>query len=318
MPDITSGAIAGYDESNTEGLPQELEGVTIPPNILVVDDESLIRTGLGNLLQLWGYRCRCVESGLAALHAVSQEQFDVVITDIRMPEMNGLELLHALRRRDADLDVVMITAYDMDVTYMDVIEAGATDFVVKPFESDELRAKLHRIVKDRQVRHRLVNASTRDDLTHLYNHRAFRERLDNEITRAVRQHHELSLLMIDIDGLKQINDSHGHDEGDALLVAFGATLNGSLRHRVDTAYRIGGDEFAAILIETDLESAEIVAQRVLTSWNASWKLEGSISIGVATLLEDETASGLIGRADAALYRAKHAGGARTAAAGSNA
>jgi diguanylate cyclase (GGDEF)-like protein len=279
-------------------------------SVLVVDDESMVRKGLCKLLGVWGYRTHDTGDGREALEILRGERIDIVIADIRMPGMDGLSLLREVQQIAPDVDVVMITAYDRDFTYMDVVEAGAADFVVKPFESDELRAKITRLVKQREIRQKLIQQSIRDGLTHLYNRRHFAERLEEEVKRSRRQGHPLSMLILDVDGLKRLNDLRGHQEGDAVLVGVANVLAGSLREGVDLPFRIGGDEFAALIVEADLEAAEGIAQRVLQAWSRIQVDECSISLGVTELGADEGATALMDRADRAMYRAKRAGGSR--------
>jgi diguanylate cyclase (GGDEF)-like protein len=278
--------------------------------VLVVDDESMVRQGLCKLLEVWGYRTRATDDGVAALEVLRGERIDIVIADIRMPGMDGLSLLREIQQIAPDVDVVMITAYDRDFTYMDVVESGAADFVVKPFESDELRAKITRLVKQREIRQKLIQQSIRDGLTHLYNRRHFAERLDEEVKRSRRQGHPLSMLILDVDGLKRLNDRRGHQEGDAVLVGVANVLAGSLREGVDLPFRIGGDEFAALIVEANLDSATQIAERVLGAWSRIQVEECSLSIGVTELGADDGATDLIERADRAMYRAKRAGGSR--------
>ena len=279
-------------------------------HVLVVDDEPIVRKGLCRLLEVWGHRTHATDEGASALDILRSERIDIVIADIRMPGMDGLSLLREVQQIAPDVDVVMITAYDRDFTYMDVVEAGAADFVVKPFESDELRAKITRLIKQREIRRQLVQQSIRDGLTHLYNRRHFTERLDEEVKRSRRQGHPLSMLILDVDGLKQLNDLRGHQEGDAVLVGVANVLAGSLREGVDLPFRIGGDEFAALIVEADLTAAERIADRVLAAWSRIQVDECSLSIGVTELGGDEGATSLIERSDRAMYRAKRAGGSR--------
>jgi diguanylate cyclase (GGDEF)-like protein len=202
----------------------------------------------------------------------------------------------------------MITGYDMEYSYLDVVDAGATDFISKPFASEELHAKLQRILRERRLRQQLVELSIRDGLTRLYNRRHFHLKLEEEAARARRQHHPLTLVVLDVDALKRINDTRGHVEGDAVLVGLAGVLESLLRHQVDIPFRLGGDEFAALLIETTADAGVAVAERIRGAVLHLGDASFTLSIGIASLEGDEDSDTLLRRADHALYRSKRRGG----------
>jgi two-component system cell cycle response regulator len=279
-----------------------------PISVLVVDDEDNVRSGLVTLLEGWGYQGSGVGSAEAALSELRRSAQDVVIADIRMPGMDGLQLLRAVKAEMPDADFIMITGYDMDYSYLDVIDAGATDFISKPFAPEELRAKLQRILRERRLRQQLIDLSIRDGLTRLYNRRHFHHKLEEEVARARRQHHPLTLVVLDVDALKRINDSRGHVEGDAVLVGVAGVLESLLRHKVDIPFRLGGDEFAALLIETTTTAGAAVAERIRSAVQQLGDVPFTLSIGIASLAGDEECEQLLRRADHALYRSKRSGG----------
>ena len=281
-----------------------------PTTVLVVDDEENIRSGLVSLLDAWGYQGSGVESAEAALDALRHTTPDIVIADIRMPGMDGIQLLRAVKAQMSDADFIMITGYDADYSYLDVVEAGATDFIIKPFASEELRAKLQRILRERRLRQQLIDLSIRDGLTRLYNRRHFHLKLDEEVARARRQHRELTLVTLDVDELKRINDTRGHVEGDAVLVGLAGVLESLLRHHVDIPFRLGGDEFAVLLIETTATAGVAVAERIRDAVQRLGDASFTLSIGIAALSEGEGGEALLRRADHALYRSKRSGGNR--------
>ncbi len=281
-----------------------------PTTVLVVDDEENIRSGLVSLLEAWGYQGSGVESAEAALDELRHSTPDIVIADIRMPGMDGIQLLRAVKAQMSDADFIMITGYDADYSYLDVVEAGATDFIIKPFASEELRAKLQRILRERRLRQQLIDLSIRDGLTRLYNRRHFHLKLDEEVARARRQHRELTLVTLDVDELKRINDTRGHVEGDAVLVGLAGVLESLLRHHVDIPFRLGGDEFAALLIETTTAAGVAVAERIRDAVQRLGDASFTLSIGIAALSEGEGGEALLRRADHALYRSKRSGGNR--------
>jgi diguanylate cyclase (GGDEF)-like protein len=278
--------------------------------LLLVDDDPVVRQMMVSMVENWNHEPHAAPHAEGALELLEQMPFDVVVSDIRMPGMDGIELLRRISARWPETDVVMITAYGMSYSYMDVIEAGATDFVTKPFEPDELRAKLQRIGMERRLRRELLHLSTRDGLTGLLNRRTFHDSLAREVERAHRQDRPLALLVLDVDNFKQYNDRHGHLGGDAALQALAVVLEESLRQQVDTAFRIGGDEFAALLIEADADQALQIAERVRTAFEDRHLNGCTVSIGLAGLLAEETPADLLRRSDRSLYQAKHGGGNR--------
>ncbi len=309
--DVPGAELAGSNEraDGRAGVQEQLDSaVGRRTKILVVDDEARIRRNLVELVRRWGHDCQAAASGAEALRMLEESSWEIVVADIRMPAMDGMELLKEIHRRQSEVDVIMMTAYEMDYSYVDVIDAGATDFLVKPFRKDELQAKVQRIVSERLLKAELVRLSIRDPLTGLFNRRQFFRRLEEEMERARRQHHPLSIVMMDVDGFKSYNDLHGHLQGDAVLSQLSGILHDSLRHHVDSAYRFGGDEFAIILIETTGEQACRVAERVREECEAR-KLGGcTVTLGVAERMDGDSPEELVNRADQAMYHAKRDGG----------
>jgi diguanylate cyclase (GGDEF)-like protein len=278
--------------------------------ILVVDDEAHIRETLRKIIQRMGLQCETATDGIDALSKLQDGAYDIVISDIRMPRMDGMQLLKEISANYKGVDVLIMTAYHEDYSYTDVIESGATDFIAKPFKRDELQAKIKRILYERNLRAELMYLSIRDSLTGLYNRRYFYQKLQEEVERAKRQRHPLSLIILDIDHFKQYNDTHGHLEGDQVLASLGQILLTSIRQNVDTAYRYGGDEFAVLLIEADLGQASQVAERVRTSFEAKGIDGCTLSLGVTQMKSQDESEDLIRRADQGMYQAKRAGGNR--------
>lgn len=269
-----------------------------------------MRSIIGNMLRNLGYDCTTAKDAHEALRKLEKDSFDIVLTDIKMPGMDGLELLRNIKTRYPDVDVVMITAFNEEYSYVDVIDAGATDFLPKPFRPDELHAKIKRILNERQLKAELLYLSIHDSLTGLYNRRYLYLRLQEEVERAKRQGRDLALIVLDVDNFKDYNDTYGHLEGDQVLATLGSILTSSIRSSVDSAYRFGGDEFAVLLIETDLSQAKKVAERIRKRF-ASRKIDScTLSLGVAQLSRQGNREDLIRQADEAMYRAKRAGGNR--------
>jgi len=281
--------------------------------ILIVDDDPSILDLLDQFFNRKGYECKTAENGQKALELLESFPFTIVITDLIMPKIDGLELLKIVKESWPDTDVIVMTGYTKNFTYTDVIRAGASDFVQKPFTLDEIEAKLQRLIKERQLRHTLKRLSVRDGLTDLYNRRYFDHKLKEEVIRAKRQTYFLYLLLIDIDKFKQVNDMQGHQEGDNVLLNLADTLKGSTRDHVDLLFRFGGDEFAVIIPYAKEEQAVAIAERIRNNFIKNEKNDVTLSMGLAKLdlsIEDtdEAIKKLFLDADEALYSAKKAGG----------
>ncbi len=281
--------------------------------ILIVDDDPSILDLLSQFLKRKGFECHLANNGKKALELLENLPFTIVITDLIMPQIDGLELLKIIKESWPDIDVIVMTGYTKNFTYTDVIHAGANDFIQKPFSLDEIEAKLKRIIRERQLRYALKIVSMRDGLTELYNRRYFDHKIKEEIIRASRQKYPLYLLMIDIDKFKTINDEKGHPEGDRVLNLLGQTLKSSTRKHVDMLFRFGGDEFAVLIPHANQEQAVAIAERIRNNFKKQEVGGVTISLGLAKLEPDinnidGSIKKLIKEADEALYCAKKAGG----------
>jgi len=186
---------------------------------------------------------------------------------------------------------------------MDVINAGATDFIVKPFKIDEIEAKISRILIERNIREKLAKLSITDNLTGLYNQRHFYNKLREEIERANRQKHDLSLILLDLDNFKLYNDKYGHLAGDAVLSKCGKIIQSNIRDNVDTAFRYGGDEFAVILVEADEYIVKNISERIKSGFEEMSEM--SASVGFSTYSSGMKIQDLINSADKRLYKEKN-------------
>ena len=282
-------------------------------SVLCVDDDPGIRELLKEFITNLGHSTITAVDGIDALEKLADGHFDIVITDINMPRMDGIELIKRIKTDFDDLDVIVITAYEMTYKYTDIIALGASDFISKPFNINELEAKLNRILRERRLRVGLRKLSTRDGLTGLYNRRYFDENLKHEASRAFRQHYSLYLLFIDLDGFKAYNDKYGHQQGDKLLRELAKVILDNIRKDVDSACRYGGDEFVIILPHAKRQQALMVAERLLNSFNKKNMSSTGLSIGLAKLegsreTLEESLGSLIRKADQAAYSAKTNGG----------
>jgi diguanylate cyclase (GGDEF)-like protein len=309
--------------------------------ILLVEDEQTVVQLFEEVLVDRGYPFDAVENVELALGVMADNDYDLVITDKNLPgESNGLDLLKLAKESDPDLEVIMITGYaDMD-SAIEAIRGGVYDYITKPFNSvddvfhrvkgaltkrritlenmrlikslEALNRDLEAKVKERTLQ--LEKMTLTDDLTGLYNQRFLYQRLPEEIERSQRFCHPLSLVMLDVDHFKQVNDCHDHLFGSTILRRLGELLNKNVR-TVDMVIRYGGDEFVIILPEMNLKNSVKAAERLrVNAETADLGDDGkpfhvSISVGVAALGDTEStdAKTLLKAADRALYASKEAG-----------
>ncbi len=311
VPMSTRRSIAWFDSKK--------ERVLVEADILIVDDEEGIRLSMQEFVTVSGFRTMTAESAEEALALLAERRVDVVITDIMLPGMDGLELTDVIKK-DYDIDVIVLTGYSGDYSYEEAISKGASDLVFKPVRFEELILRLKRVLKERkltnerlQMLEKLKKLSITDGLTSLYNSRHFYNQLKGEVDRSTRYSHPLTMLLLDIDHFKDYNDQYGHLEGDKVLLRLGQVIKLLLR-KMDSAYRYGGEEFTIILPETDSEEALTVAQRIRKAVkeivftpepgkNASI----TISIGMTAYNPPEDLATFIQRADRALYGSKEGG-----------
>jgi len=305
--------------------------------VLVVDDDLSIRSVVGEVLTDEGYEVEMAASGEEALEIFAKGNIGVVMTDIRMGGMSGVQLLQKLKEINPDQHVIIMTSYASIDSAIAVLKAGAYDYLIKPFEDLELvisaahramesvqlneeKDQLLKTLKQRneelkQANERLQEIAIRDGLTGLFNHRYFQEILTREVARSARYGNQLSLLFVDVDDFKKYNDTHGHQLGDTLLRQLSHIIMGAMREG-DVVARYGGEEFVVILPETDLEYAKKVAEKLrglvedhpFRGEESQPEGKVTISLGVADWSSGrDTAAQIIHDADQALYSAKSEG-----------
>jgi diguanylate cyclase (GGDEF)-like protein len=293
----------------------------MPAKILVVDDEQDIRTLISGFLSGEGYTVNSAQDGEQGFRLFREQPPDLVITDIKMPGHSGIDLLKKIKAEDPSIDVIVLTGHSDELTAIDCLRCGAYDYLLKPLEElDLLLASIQRAIQKRRLEARnlqlvkeLEQMAIRDPLTGSYNHRHMYTALSKEIARALRYEHPFSIMMIDIDCFKQVNDTYGHLVGDFVLKRMVQLLKDHLR-LTDTLFRYGGEEFVALLPETEKNKAMRVADRLLDAIRShtfdcdSHKIDITISIGSAMFPEEaRDISTLIGVADRRLYHAKKTG-----------
>jgi len=288
-------------------------------SILVVDDDDGIRESTEDFLEMMKYTVESASSAEEAIKKLDTFKADIVITDIRMQGMDGLELTKHINDK-FHAKVIVMTGYSAEYSYKDAIDTGASDFIFKPFRFEELILRIKRVQQEiilkkkyDKTMERMEKLVITDDLTGLYNSRHFFSLIDTEIERHLRYSHPLSLLMLDIDFFKNYNDTWGHLEGDNVLSEIGQIINSCLR-TIDRAFRYGGEEFAVLLPETKLEKACLVGNRIIKSLRAKIfnprpdKTSSiTISVGATELIKKDNKESFIKRSDKALYLSKNSG-----------
>ncbi len=285
--------------------------------VLIVDDAFDTREIIQKLLRYEGFEVITATTGEEGLEKTIKEKPDIIMLDINLPGMNGTEVLKRIKEFNPIQCVVMLTAYATVDNAIQSLKEGASDFIKKPFENEYLIHVINKTLEKcltlrekEKLEEEVRRLSITDDLTGLYNHRHFFKTLESELIRARRQKTSLSLLMFDVDNFKKYNDFYGHLEGDRVLKKVGEIIRHSIRNNVDSGYRYGGDEFAALLIGTSMDQALTIAERIRTSIEQSEFKMITVSIGISEYRELFSLEEFVKSADDAMYVAKHSGGNR--------
>jgi two-component system cell cycle response regulator len=297
--------------------------------ILIADDEPISRRTLEAALVRLGHEVVSVEDGAAALSVLGAAGAPrLAILDWMMPGADGLTVCRTLRQDPGPYTyVILLTARHLHADMVEALDAGADDFLTKPVDIVELRARLRsgeRVIALQEdllrTQDALKHQATHDRLTGLWNRGHVMDELTHELSRAKREHASLSVAMVDLDHFKQVNDSYGHAAGDAVLQQIGGRMKSVLRGS-DAIGRYGGEEFLIVLPRAEMTGAREVAERVRAvvearpvSWG-SLELRVTVTVGVAsTALVGFDAASIVQACDEALYRGKAAGRNRVEAA----
>lgn len=293
--------------------------------VVVADDDRITREMLGQILRDNGFVVEIVSDGQAAVERVARGGVDLVLLDILMPRLSGLEACRLLKGMTSDsfLPVVLVTVKTDTASRVEGLKIGADDYVCKPFEERELIARVEAMLRIKKLhdhvvraRARLEQMSVHDELTGLYNYRYLHSRLNEEFKRAERYHDPLAAIVIDIDRLQAFNDDASREAGDRVLCIVADATRRSVRE-VDVVARFGGDEFLVVLPSTHFAGSVTVAERIWRDVSKSPPLGRaglvpSISVGVALYPSRDvrTKDALLRAADTALNQAKREGGNR--------
>ncbi len=298
-----------------------MDGKPAPAQILVIEDDKSISSMLQDLLTEEGYLVKVVGDGREAVQLLAEVSPDLVLLDLNLPGLSGHGILEEIRKRDLEynlfIPVIILTGvYTSRNDKVLCLNSGADDFLPKPFDMIELLARVRSLLRLRDMHKRSQYLATHDHLTRCYNRRYLMEFVDHQLARLKRYKVPFSVMLLDLDHFKKVNDSYGHDKGDQVLVHLGFRLQDFFR-AVDCLARLGGDEFVAVLPECNLENAEKVGQRLMQFVRNSQFMEGlppelsgkvNVSIGAACA-PDHTSDReeLFRLADKALYTSKKAG-----------
>ncbi len=281
-------------------------------NVLVVDRDKTVRDLLKQELGLAGYKVWATDDAEQGLTWVKEIPFGVILTDLKISGVNGIELMRKFKEMRSEASVIAIIPYNSLKLAIDAMSKGDVfEYITKPFNIEEVKLILRRVV-DRQYLLRQAGQkelyqelAIQDGLTGIYNRRYLDEVLRREVERAKRYNQPLSLLMIDLDNFKKYNDTYGHVAGDELLKKTANFLVEAIRS-VDMVFRYGGEEFTIFLPNTLKQGGVEVAKRIVNL--ARQNLAVTISLGMSCVPEDaQTMEDLIKKADAALYQAKQTG-----------
>jgi two-component system cell cycle response regulator len=291
--------------------------------LLIEDDPQDFKALNGKFNKFPGIKISHASSMREGLDKIMSEEFEAILLDYSLPDGDGLEFLTELRSLQKEIPVIVISGQGDEIIASRVIQMGAYDYLPKPAIGDGeilLRSiatvleKSHIKLELKRTQEKLVEMSTRDEMTGLYNRRYFMEALDREISRALRYNLDLVLCVMDLDNFKTINDSFGHPAGDMIISDVGKILKSHIRDS-DLICRFGGEEFAAIFPGIALVDAARVCERfreTLADRNFEYNgnsISATMSVGLASLheLSEKNCSEFVRAADSALYRSKDTG-----------
>jgi len=284
--------------------------------ILVVDDEKI---NLNILISLLGdkYEVYAALNAKKALETLDKKEINLILLDIVMPSIDGFEACGILKKQahTQDIPVIFITVESDEKTIEEAYDIGGIDFITKPFKPKELLAKVKRELHLQEMQQELKLLASTDPMTKLYNRRYFTNASVHIFDLAKRNKTDLSMIMLDIDNFKSVNDTFGHKTGDDVIIHLANILHTQQR-KSDIVCRFGGEEFLILLPNTTSENAKIVAEKIRGSvlqssiyLNEKKSIQYTVSLGVAAVnpQSETNIEEAIKRADKALYKAKESG-----------
>ena len=318
MQEETYGQLGVTDEGEGLDLTDHPKG-----SVLVVEPDEFVGQRLAAVLDEDGQTVAYVTTANAAMESLTNGAFDLIITSLYLQESDGLRLCSQLRALDEfrTMPVLLVIEPEEVGGLAKGFELGINDYLIRPVDANELKVRVRTQLRQKRYRERFQDNYRRslslaliDDLTGLYNHRYLSAHIETALRRAVANGKPLSLLMLDIDFFKKVNDNHGHGAGDSVLKEFASRTVRGIRE-FDTAARCGGEEFVVVMPDCDVRVATNVADRLRCLVSDSPFSAGdaagiavTVSIGIACRQgDDDTPDALLARADEALYEAKRNG-----------
>ena len=290
--------------------------------MLVAEDDPIFRRLLQSRLQSWGYQVITAEDGTQAWELLQRPNTaDLLILDWMMPGVDGIELCRRIRaiQQDRYRYILLVSGKDDKQDVVSGLEAGADDYLTKPFDIRELRARVRAGTRILTLQHELIQArealrfqATHDDLTGLWSRGTTLHLLKGELERGLRSRTPTGILMIDVDHFKRVNDTHGHLNGDMVLIEAARRIDRSVRI-YDFVGRYGGEEFLVVLSNCTLEDLQKIAERARRAFADApimmhaGEVSVTVSVGGVMALSDVRELELLSAADAALYEAKRTG-----------
>ncbi|MDO8137684.1 MAG: diguanylate cyclase [Candidatus Brocadiales bacterium] len=306
------------------------------PNILVVDDDYEIRSGLEEILKAAGYNYKSCANGHEALEKIKEELFHMLIVDLNLGDMEGVEVIKKAKEHFPEMMIILITGSPSVESVVVALKSGTFDYIIKPLHLEDVLGRIKigwekykqavlvkQLLQNLRIttlelekfNKQLSTLAVTDYLTSLYNHRYIMEALSREYSKIERFHRSLAVLLLDLDHFKSVNDRYGHQAGDAVLMELGSLLKNSVR-TMDIVGRYGGEEFCIILSETDSEKAVVIGERILqTIAKKLFKIKEDLCINITASLGVcgtdvkgvHSIGILLDCADKALYEAKARG-----------
>lgn len=289
--------------------------------VLVVDDCEDQAMIVRFFLEDAGYKPTCAHTAKSCLNVIkSSPNLDLILLDLCMPDSDGLQLIPMIKEMNDSIPVIAMSVKFEKSVMVTALEQGASDFIHKPVFEKELMARVKNVIQSKQITAQLKKtnaqlheAATTDPLTGASNRYQFYQLFSNELAKAKRKESPMSILSVDLDHFKNINDSFGHAAGDAALRSFVEVIR-KLCRTSDIIGRLGGEEFVICCPDADAERAEMIAERVRKSMEEKvihyqdQEFTVTVSIGVTSVKEEESdIEAILERADCLLYKAKHKG-----------
>ncbi len=284
--------------------------------VLIIDNSELVHRLIAAKVSDLGVKLLNAHDGRSGLSLAQHQHPDLILLDVNMPDLSGFEVCRLLKH-DAnthDIPVIFLSGLNESVNKVKGFDLGAIDYVTKPFDPAELRARVRAALNTKVLMDLLTTQAQLDGLTGLHNRRYFDRRLEQEMDAARRYKRLVGLLLVDVDRFKAINDNFGHPKGDQVLRKVAALIRCACRQS-DVPCRFGGDEFALILLESSQQHTQRCGTRLVETIRNSDQLKAiidepvTLSIGAAASepSHELTAAQLVARADEALYASKTAG-----------